>query len=61
VILAVGIVGNVENIGLEAAGVKVEKTHVVANKWGETACRASMPSAISSGRPGSRTRACMKA
>jgi dihydrolipoamide dehydrogenase len=36
VILAVGIVGNVENIGLEAVGVKVDKTHVVANQWGET-------------------------
>ena len=36
VILAVGIVGNVENIGLEQAGVKVEKTHVVVNQWGET-------------------------
>jgi dihydrolipoamide dehydrogenase len=36
VILAVGIVGNVENIGLERAGVKVEKTHVVINEWGET-------------------------
>ncbi len=36
VISAVGIVGNVENIGLEAAGVKVEKTHVVVNEWGET-------------------------
>jgi dihydrolipoamide dehydrogenase len=36
VILAVGIVGNVENLGLETAGVKVEKTHVVINKWGET-------------------------
>ena len=36
VILAVGIVGNVENVGLEAAGVKVEKTHVVINEWGET-------------------------
>ena len=36
VILAVGIVGNVENIGLEQAGVKVDKTHVVANEWGET-------------------------
>ena len=35
-ILAIGIVGNVENIGLEAAGVKVEKTHVVINEWGET-------------------------
>jgi dihydrolipoamide dehydrogenase len=36
VILAVGIVGNVENIGLPEAGVKVEKTHVVVNAWGET-------------------------
>ena len=36
VILAVGIVGNVENIGLEQAGVKVEKTHVVADQWGAT-------------------------
>ena len=35
-ILAVGIVGNVENIGLEQAGVKVERTHVVVNQWGET-------------------------
>jgi dihydrolipoamide dehydrogenase len=36
VILAVGIVGNVENIGLETVGVKVDKTHVVINEWGET-------------------------
>ncbi|MGA7675900.1 MAG: dihydrolipoyl dehydrogenase [Rhizomicrobium sp.] len=36
VILAVGIVGNFENIGLKQAGVKVEKTHVVVNEWGET-------------------------
>ncbi|HVW74942.1 MAG TPA: dihydrolipoyl dehydrogenase [Rhizomicrobium sp.] len=36
VILAMGIVGNVENIGLEAVGIKVEKTHVVAGKYGET-------------------------
>jgi dihydrolipoamide dehydrogenase len=36
VVLAVGIVGNVENIGLEATGVKVEKTHVVVNQWLET-------------------------
>jgi dihydrolipoamide dehydrogenase len=38
-ILAVGIVGNVENIGLEQAGVKVDKTHVVVNEWGETGAR----------------------
>src|SRR6201992_1092056 len=36
VILAMGIVGNVENIGLEQAGIKVDRTHVVANEWGET-------------------------
>lgn len=36
VILAVGIVGNVENLGLEQAGVKTERTHIVADKWGAT-------------------------
>jgi len=35
-ILAIGIAGNVENLGLEEAGVKVEKTHVVVDKWGAT-------------------------
>jgi len=33
VVLAIGIVGNVENIGLEGTKVKVEKTHVVIDKW----------------------------
>jgi dihydrolipoamide dehydrogenase len=36
VILAVGIVGNVENLGLEGLGVKVEKTHVVVDGFGRT-------------------------
>ena len=36
VILAVGIVGNVENIGLEDACVKVDRTHVTIDKWGAT-------------------------
>lgn len=36
VILAVGIVGNVENLGLEDLGVKVEKTHVVVDGFGKT-------------------------
>jgi dihydrolipoamide dehydrogenase len=36
VILAVGIVGNVENLGLEGTKIKVEKTHVVVNEWSET-------------------------
>ncbi|HEY3951356.1 dihydrolipoyl dehydrogenase [Phenylobacterium sp.] len=35
-IVAVGIVGNVEDLGLEALGVKVEKTHVVVDKHGAT-------------------------
>ncbi len=33
VILAVGIVGNVENLGLEGTKVKVDKTHVVTDQW----------------------------
>ena len=36
VISAVGIVGNVENIGLEGTKIKVEKTHVVAGPYCET-------------------------
>ncbi len=35
-ILAVGIVGNVENLGLEALGAKIEKTHVVVDGFGKT-------------------------
>ena len=33
VISAVGIVGNVEDIGLEGTAIKVEKTHVVTDPW----------------------------
>ena len=36
VILAVGIVGNVEGLGLEGTKVKVEKAHVVTDQWGAT-------------------------
>ncbi len=36
VILAVGIVGNVEDIGLEGTKVKVDRAHVVTNEWLET-------------------------
>src|SRR5260221_3907228 len=36
VILAVGIVGNVENLGLEGTKVKVEKTHVVIDEYSRT-------------------------
>ena len=35
-ILAVGIVGNVEDLGLEGTKVKVEKTHIVIDQWGCT-------------------------
>jgi dihydrolipoamide dehydrogenase len=36
VILAVGIVGNVEDLGLEGTGVKIEKAHIVTDAWGAT-------------------------
>ena len=36
VISAVGIVGNVENLGLEALGVKIDRTHVVTDKYCRT-------------------------
>ncbi|MEM8787319.1 MAG: dihydrolipoyl dehydrogenase [Pseudomonadota bacterium] len=36
VISAVGIVGNTEGLGLEALGVKVEKTHVVTDEYCRT-------------------------
>ncbi|MCI3134996.1 dihydrolipoyl dehydrogenase [Phenylobacterium aquaticum] len=35
-IVAVGIVGNVENLGLEALGVKIDRTHVVTDAYGAT-------------------------
>jgi dihydrolipoamide dehydrogenase len=36
VISAVGIVGNVEDVGLEGTKVRVERTHVVIDPWGFT-------------------------
>ncbi len=36
VISAVGIVGNVEDIGLEGTGVKIDRTHVVIDPYGRT-------------------------
>jgi len=35
-IVAVGIVGNVEDMGLEALGVKIERTHIVTDGHGAT-------------------------
>ncbi len=39
VILAIGIDGNVENLGLEEQGVKIEKSHIVIDEW----CRTDAP------------------
>ncbi len=36
VISAVGIVGNVENLGLEGTKIKVDRTHVVIDEYGRT-------------------------
>ncbi len=36
VIMAVGITGNVENMGLEEAGVKIDRGHVVIDQWCRT-------------------------
>lgn len=36
VILAIGITGNVEGLGLEALGVKIEKGHIVVDEWCRT-------------------------
>ncbi|MGB9151505.1 MAG: dihydrolipoyl dehydrogenase, partial [Alphaproteobacteria bacterium] len=36
VIMAVGITGNVENIGLENTKAKIDRGHVVINQWSET-------------------------
>lgn len=36
VIIAIGITGNVEGLGLEEAGIKVDRGHIVTNEWGQT-------------------------
>ncbi len=36
VISAVGIVGNVEGLGIEGTGVKVERTHILIDQWCQT-------------------------
>jgi len=36
VILAIGITGNIENIGLEAIGVKTDRGHIVIDGYGQT-------------------------
>ena len=39
VISAVGIIGNVEDLGLEALGVRIDRTHVVTDEY----CRTGVP------------------
>ena len=39
VIMAVGITGNTENLGLEGTGVKVDRGHIVIDQW----CRTGEP------------------
>jgi dihydrolipoamide dehydrogenase len=36
VILAIGIVGNTEDLGLEGTKIKVENSHIVINQWAQT-------------------------
>ena len=45
VIMAVGIVGNVENLGLEGTKVEVHRTHVVIDEW----CRTGEPGVFAIG------------
>lgn len=36
VIIAIGITGNVETLGLEGAGIKTDRGHIVTDEWGHT-------------------------
>ena len=36
IVLAIGIVGNTENLGLESLGVKIDRGHIEVNEWLET-------------------------
>jgi dihydrolipoamide dehydrogenase len=61
VIVAAGIVGNVENIGLEGTKVKVDRTHVVIDQWLATGEPGVYAIGDLVGRPGSRTRRATRA
>ena len=60
-ISAAGVTGNVENLGLEALGVKIEREVSLRMEWGAPMCRGSLRSAMSPARPCSRIRPNMKA
>ena len=61
VISAVGVVGNIENLGLEKLGVKTDRGVIVIDGFCKTNVPASMPSATSRVRRCWRTRPSMKA
>ena len=60
VILAIGIVGNVENIGLEGTQVKVDRGHIETDQWLETESLESTPSEMLRDRHGWRIRRAMR-
>jgi hypothetical protein len=60
-IIAIGIVPNTENIGLEALGIKTNAGISRRTATGAPMSRASTRSATSPARPGSRTRRATKA
>ena len=59
-ISAVGIVGNVEKLGLEGTGVKVERTHVLTDPLCRTGEKGVHAIGTSPARPGWRTRRAMR-
>jgi dihydrolipoamide dehydrogenase len=61
VISAVGIVGNVEGLGLEELGVKVERTHVVTDEYGRTGVEGLWAIGDVAARRGWRTRRATRA
>ena len=36
ILVAVGVTGNIEDLGLEEAGVKTDRGHIVIDQWGQT-------------------------
>jgi dihydrolipoamide dehydrogenase len=61
VISAVGIVGNVEGLGLEALGVKVDRTHVVTDEYCRTGVEGLYAIGDIAGRHGLPTRPATRA
>jgi hypothetical protein len=61
VISAVGVVGNIENLGLEKLGVKTDRGTIVIDGSARPTCPASTPSATSPARRCWRTRPSMRA